>query len=84
MQYFRQDPQPFYTLAQSLYPGAFKPTLTHTFIRLLQDKSMLLKCFTQNIDTLERVAGVAPSFIVEAHGSFASSKCIDCALEVSS
>ena len=84
LQYFRQDPEPFYTLAQSLYPGAFKPTLTHTFIRLLQDKYMLLRCFTQNIDTLERVAGVLPDHIVEAHGSFAVSRCIDCKLEVSS
>src|SRR5437667_9328045 len=48
LQYFRQDPEPFYILAQSLYPGTFKPTLTHTFIRLLQDKSCLLRCFTQN------------------------------------
>jgi NAD-dependent histone deacetylase SIR2 len=82
LQYFRQDPEPFYTLAQSLYPGNFKPTLTHTFIRLLQDKGMLLRCFTQNIDTLERIAGVKPENIVEAHGSFAESRCIDCRAEV--
>ena len=84
LQYFRQDPEPFYTLAQSLYPGTFKPTLTHTFIRLLQDKSILLRCFTQNIDTLERMAGVVHDNIVEAHGSFAESRCIDCKLHVSS
>jgi NAD+-dependent protein deacetylase SIR2 len=78
LQYFRQDPQPFYTLAETLYPGEFKPTLTHTFIRLMQDKGRLLKCFTQNIDTLERMAGVKPELIVEAHGSFATSSCIDC------
>ena len=78
LQYFRQDPQPFYTLAETLFPGAFKPTLTHTFIRLMQDKGLLLKCFTQNIDTLERMAGVNPEFIIEAHGSFATSRCIDC------
>jgi NAD+-dependent protein deacetylase SIR2 len=83
LQYFRQDPDPFYTLAQSLYPGNFKPTLTHTFIRLLQDKSILLRCFTQNIDTLERMAGVTQDNIVEAHGSFAESRCIDCKLQVS-
>lgn len=34
--------------------------------------------FTQNIDTLERLAGVPPSKIVEAHGSFANAHCIDC------
>lgn len=34
--------------------------------------------FTQNIDCLERAAGVPPELIVEAHGSFASQRCIDC------
>ena len=39
---------------------------------------MLLKCFTQNIDCLEREAGVPDDKIVEAHGSFARQSCIDC------
>ena len=82
LQFFRDDPQPFYTLAESLYPGTYKPTLTHTFVRLLQDKGILLRCFTQNIDTLERMAGVKADKIVEAHGSFATSRCIDCKLGV--
>lgn len=34
--------------------------------------------FTQNIDCLERVAGVSDTKIVEAHGSFATQRCIDC------
>lgn len=34
-------------------------------------------CFTQNIDTLERRAGVPGDKIVEAHGSFASHACIN-------
>ena len=82
LQYFRQDPEPFYTLAQGLYPGTYKPTLTHTFMRLLQDKGILLRCFTQNIDTLERMAGVTEDNIVEAHGSFATAGCIDCRVTV--
>lgn len=39
---------------------------------------MLLKHFTQNIDCLERQAGVPGEMIIEAHGSFASQRCIDC------
>jgi NAD+-dependent protein deacetylase SIR2 len=35
-------------------------------------------CFTQNIDTLERRAGISSSKIIEAHGSFATQRCIDC------
>ncbi|KAI0822345.1 DHS-like NAD/FAD-binding domain-containing protein [Trametes gibbosa] len=76
--YFRQNPMPFYTLARELYPGRFRPTLTHTFVKLLADHHLLDTCFTQNIDTLERQAGVPGDRIVEAHGSFAAQHCIDC------
>ncbi|KAI0712068.1 DHS-like NAD/FAD-binding domain-containing protein [Earliella scabrosa] len=78
IKYFRQNPLPFYTLARELYPGRFRPTLTHTFVKLLADRALLDTCFTQNIDTLERQAGVPPERIVEAHGSFADQHCIEC------
>ncbi|KAI1793372.1 DHS-like NAD/FAD-binding domain-containing protein, partial [Ganoderma leucocontextum] len=76
--YFAENPLPFYTLARELYPGKFRPTLTHTFVKLLADHSLLDTCFTQNIDTLERQAGVPVHRIVEAHGSFADQHCIQC------
>ncbi|KAF2823058.1 NAD-dependent deacetylase sirtuin-2 [Ophiobolus disseminans] len=76
--YFRENPEPFYTLAQELYPGKFRPTITHSFINLLYKKGLLLKLFTQNIDCLEREAGVPDDKIIEAHGSFAKQSCIDC------
>ncbi|PBK97335.1 DHS-like NAD/FAD-binding domain-containing protein [Armillaria gallica] len=78
LEYFRQNPLPFYTLAQAIYPGKYRPTLTHSFIRLLASRRLLHKCFTQNIDMLERRAGVPNYKVVEARGSFASQKCIDC------
>lgn len=67
-----------YTLAKELYPGKYRPTLTHSFIKLLSDKGLLGLCFTQNIDTLERRAGVPDNKIIEAHGSFATQRCIEC------
>ncbi|KAH8104538.1 NAD-dependent deacetylase sirtuin-2 [Cristinia sonorae] len=76
--FFRNNPRPFYTLARELMPGKFRPTLTHSFVRLLAAHNLLSKCFTQNIDTLERRAGVPPELIIEAHGSFASQHCIKC------
>ncbi|KAG9028786.1 Sir2 histone deacetylase Hst2 [Tulasnella sp. JGI-2019a] len=79
--YFRGNPQPFYTLASELYPGYYRPTVTHSFIRLLAEKKLLHTCFTQNIDTLERVAGVPKNHIIEAHGSFATQRCIKCKRE---
>ena len=79
--YFRNNPRPFYELAHELYPGKYRPTITHSFISLLHKKGMLLKAFTQNIDCLEREAGVPGDKIVEAHGSFATQRCIECGLE---
>ncbi|ORY67747.1 DHS-like NAD/FAD-binding domain-containing protein [Pseudomassariella vexata] len=79
--YFRENPLPFYMLAKELYPGKFSPTISHVFIALLANKGLLRMLFTQNIDCLERVAGVPGHRIVEAHGSFATQRCIDCMTE---
>ena len=76
--YFRHRPLAFYTLAREMYPGNFHPTLSHFFIRLMQEKGLLRRCYSQNIDTLERQAGVDPELLVEAHGSFGTARCIDC------
>ena len=76
--YFRQNPYPFYTLARELHPGKYKPTVAHAFVALLAKKDLLHMLFTQNIDCLERAAGVPAEKIVEAHGSFATQRCIEC------
>jgi NAD+-dependent protein deacetylase SIR2 len=76
--FFRSNPLPFYTLAKELYPGRHRPTVTHSFIHLLHTHKLLQICFTQNIDTLERRAGIPQDKVVEAHGSFATQRCIDC------
>ncbi|RAL05072.1 SIR2 family NAD-dependent protein deacylase [Aspergillus ibericus CBS 121593] len=79
--FFRENPRPFYALARELAPGQYRPTIAHSFIKLLYDKGLLMKHFTQNIDCLERLAGVPGDMIVEAHGSFATQHCIDCKAE---
>lgn len=76
--FFLHNPQPFYTLARDIAPGKFIPTPTHAFIRLLYEQGKLHTCFTQNIDTLERRANVPDDKVIEAHGSFASSRCVEC------
>lgn len=76
--YFRRHPEPFYVLARELYPGKFHPTVSHAFIALLARRGLLQMLFTQNIDCLERRAGVPADKVVEAHGSFATQRCIEC------
>lgn len=48
------------------------PTPAHFFMKLLHDKGLLLRCFTQNIDSLENQAGLPKDAIVAAHGNFDS------------
>jgi len=78
LEFFEENPKPFYVLAKDLYPGKYFPTVSHVFISLLAKKHLLHQLFTQNIDTLERRAGIPPNLIVEAHGSFADQHCIKC------
>ena len=77
LNYFRQKPGPFYKLAADLYPGLYAPTPTHHFIKLLHDKGLLLRCFTQNIDSLECAAGVPKEKVVAAHGNFDGARCLN-------
>lgn len=59
-------------------PEGFKPTPSHYFVRLLWEKGLLLRHYTQNIDTLERVAGLPGDKLVEAHGTFYTGHCLKC------
>ena len=63
---------------QELSPKHFLPTPTHHFIKLLNDKGILRRCYTQNIDSLEAKAGIPEEKIVAAHGNFDGANCINC------
>ncbi|KAG8012553.1 NAD-dependent protein deacetylase sirtuin-3 [Nibea albiflora] len=76
--YFSNDPQPFFSLAKALYPGSHRPNYIHFFIRMLHHKGLLLRMYTQNIDGLEKVCGIPDDKLVEAHGSFATASCHLC------
>lgn len=79
--YFKRNPAPFFMLAKELFPGTFQPTPAHFFMKLLHDKGLLLRCFTQNIDSLENQAGLPKEDIVAAHGNFDSAHCVRCKKE---
>ncbi|XP_011180253.2 NAD-dependent histone deacetylase sirtuin-1 [Zeugodacus cucurbitae] len=74
--YFSRDPRPFFKFAREIYPGQFKPSPCHRFIKLLEGKQKLLRNYTQNIDTLEQVAGIKN--VIECHGSFSTASCTKC------
>ena len=74
--YFQEQPEAFYRLCKELWPGTYNPTPAHCFIRLLHEKGLLLRCFTQNIDSLETTSGLDREMCVAAHGNFDSATCI--------
>ncbi|XP_071769363.2 NAD-dependent protein deacetylase sirtuin-1 [Centroberyx gerrardi] len=76
IEYFRRDPRPFFKFAKEIYPGQFQPSPCHKFISMLDKQRKLLRNYTQNIDTLEQVAGVQR--IIQCHGSFATASCLVC------
>lgn len=45
---------------------------------MLENKGILLRNYSQNIDTLERIAGVSGDKLVEAHGTFFTNHCTRC------
>jgi len=81
--FFRQNPKPFYTLAKEIMPGKFAPTITHHFIAMLEEKGILSQYFTQNIDGLDKLAGISDEKLVQVHGSFDSNHCCVCEQSVS-
>ncbi|KAL7424500.1 Sir2 histone deacetylase Hst2 [Cryptotrichosporon argae] len=85
LDFFEDRPErPFWALAKELYPGKHFPTPTHYFFKHLHNNDLLLRVFTQNIDTLESAAGLPPASVVEAHGSFATAHCLACRRAVDS
>jgi NAD-dependent deacetylase sirtuin 3 len=79
IEYFSSNPKPFFTLAKEIMPSIkYKPNKIHYFLRLLQEKRLLQRLYTQNIDGLERTAGIITDKLVEAHGTFSSARCLGC------
>ena len=77
-----QHPEDFFMVMKEVFgpavDGRYKPTLTHFFLKLLQDKGLLLRNYTQNIDMLERLVGIPKEKLIEAHGTFARARCVSC------
>ena len=80
LDYFKQDPRPFYDIAHDLYPvlASAKPTTTHYFIKLLDQKGVLLRHYTQNIDCLEDLTDLDAQKTIQAHGHIRSGSCLQC------
>lgn len=77
-EFLRQNPWQFYKMFSQIRTEHLSPTRVHSFIRSLDDQGCLLRCYTQNIDGLERKVGLPAERIVEAHGTMCEARCSEC------
>ena len=61
--YFSENPKPMFDLIKELYLD-HNPTLTHYFIALLEKKGLLLRVYTQNVDSLGSTLSKISSFFL--------------------
>ncbi|KAL0481168.1 NAD-dependent protein deacetylase Sirtuin [Acrasis kona] len=78
LDYFLEKPHAFFELTKDFISKDYKPTSSHYFIKLLEDKSVLLRNYTQNIDGLEFKAGISRDKLVQCHGSYETATCVSC------
>jgi NAD-dependent deacetylase sirtuin 1 len=78
---FLENPDIFYSFAKEIYPTEDRsPTFAHRFIAELEKRDKLVRNYTQNIDTLEDLAGISKVF--RCHGGFDTARCITCGNKV--
>jgi len=58
--------------------GEIKPTVCHHLLRVLHENELLQRVYTQNVDGLERVAGLPAHLLVQCHGTLEDGKCVEC------
>ena len=76
--YFLRRPQPLYALLRHILLQTYRPTLSHCFIALLENKNLLLRNYSLNMDCLEKEAGVSDSKFVPINGTFFDFSCSKC------
>ena len=76
------DPATFYKFAADILPDREGSSPTHAFLHLLQEEGKLRTNYTQNIDDLERRAGITKRHLIQCHGSFATATCRKCPRKV--
>jgi NAD-dependent SIR2 family protein deacetylase len=73
---FVHQPAPLLSYARTLMPGTHQPSLSHRFVRELEKRGKLLRVYSQNLDGLERAAGIER--VVQCHGTLATASCVAC------
>lgn len=77
--YFKNNPEPFYSLSKELFTKNITPSISHRFIAYLEEIGKIAIVVTQNIDMLHSKAGSKK--VIECHGSYSTAHCLNCKKE---
>eukprot|EP01083_Nonionella_stella_P007822 22507_1 len=56
----------------------YKPTLTHWFFKLLEEKKLLKRFYSTNIDGLDVATNMDPNILIHVHGTCGNAICYKC------
>ena len=81
--FFIKHPQVYYTYRKERfkdpdYNMEIYPTQSHYFIKLLVEKGLVHKVFTQNTDDLFEKCGIEEESVIHAHGTVGRAICPMC------
>ena len=73
--FIKNDPKPFFSLVKEFIDKEYEPTNAHYLSVLFKNKGLLMRYYTQNIDSLDLKAGLTPPYLIECHGHMRTSTC---------
>eukprot|EP01052_Picozoa_sp_SAG31_P011392 SAG31_NODE_643_length_13291_cov_6.294042_1_plen_442_part_00 len=75
---FKKDPETTNAVLRAMVPdGSFRPTPAHYFVEMLHERGLLQRLYTQNIDALEKAAGLPNDKVTYVHGGFHAARCTE-------
>ena len=73
--FIKNAPKPFFSLVKEFIDKEYEPTNAHYLSVLFKNKGLLMRYYTQNIDSLDLKAGLTPPYLIECHGHMRTSSC---------
>lgn len=82
---FKENQFPYLEVRKPFILGSFQkrwsPSISHFFFKILEDRGLLQRLYTQNIDGLDNLTGMSNELIVQLHGSITQISCEFCGAE---
>ena len=76
--YFNLNPKPFFDLSKNFLKNSYQTSIAHYLSVLFDKHNILFKYYTQNIDGLDKKAGLNNDKLIEFHGTYYTATCLKC------